>query len=236
MSEERREISCFRRVFYFLFDSFPWNRELFLVSRPHNIGNCFRLTSCGVRSWLPLASNKRPTCGTTGRSLLICLRGLRWTPGKETGPNQYRVQETAIGILHKWPDCNLRPFCIGLGSRCLRFPAGLDGWAVSLAPAGFHLRMSGPVSRLTTPAEHGVTFETWVSGKLTIFLQEWWLTSGSIDKIFDFLDERFDGQTGLFKLLLVGMKIFSEIGAVSKALGELEWQEPHDENWGMSVW
>lgn len=55
------------------------------------------------------------------------------------------------------------------------------------------------------------------------------LTSGSIDEVFNFLDEHFDSHTGFLQLLLVSMKVFSKVRAVSEALSELQRQEPHYE-------
>lgn len=53
------------------------------------------------------------------------------------------------------------------------------------------------------------------------------ITSCCIDKILDFFNQGFDGQTSFFQLFFMGMQILPEVRAVCEALGELQRQEPH---------
>jgi len=55
------------------------------------------------------------------------------------------------------------------------------------------------------------------------------ITSGSVDKILDFFDERFDGKTRLFKFFFVGVQILPKVGTVCKTFRELQRQQPHSE-------
>ena len=55
------------------------------------------------------------------------------------------------------------------------------------------------------------------------------ITSGSIDEILDFLDERFNGQTRLLQFFFVGVQVLPKVGTVRQTFRELQRQQPHSE-------